>query len=248
MGSSREGVVADETAVETTGGALNLNGEDVVPEGESDDEYEQVPKKQEKQRKLDHTTTSRQAATQQPMGGRASGHQDEKAMGVSNEVSAEVTTDSTKPDMEVLAPSVAKDATDDDWLRSRTNRLLDLVDPDDLLSQTLEAKQEAGEDDGAQGAMAPPPRPLGEASGEVVVPEQTFTTSDDKLATATAISRTSRLFVRNLAYSVKEDDLRSCFEQFGTLEEVSCKNPPSFSLLFTLCSLYQCFTLYLFCL
>src|SRR5690606_22334406 len=28
-------------------------------------------------------------------------------------------------------PKVSADATDDDWLRSRTNRLLDLVDPDD---------------------------------------------------------------------------------------------------------------------
>ena len=45
---------------------------------------------------------------------------------------------------------------------------------------------------------------------------------------ADTIRRTSRLFIRNLPYSVKEDDIRGHMEQFGAVEEVCCRVFPRY--------------------
>ncbi|KAJ3475358.1 hypothetical protein NLG97_g9488 [Lecanicillium saksenae] len=111
-------------------------------------------------------------------------------------------------------------ATDDDWLRSRTNRLLDLVDPDDIshvapMEKTdcdnSAAPQEVGND-----KEAPHSEEDGTHDGQDLLPPQ----GQDKDSAAEAISRTSRLFVRNLPYSATEDDLREEFEKFGGVDEV----------------------------
>lgn len=212
MGSGKEKLVADETPVET-GAALTLSGQGVVPEGESDDEYEDVPKRQEKQRKVDHAET-------------------ETARHLVAAASPTVAKDATMetgdaPNDAALGrseePNVAdKDATDDDWLRSRTNRLLDLVDPDDLpKSQPLsDAKggptQQAGT---GEDALSPHHNVADAESSDTPQPPAA---SGKKESPIEAISRTARLFVRNLAYSATEDDLRECFEKFGNIEEVRC--------------------------
>ncbi|KAK4039831.1 hypothetical protein C8A01DRAFT_46727 [Parachaetomium inaequale] len=117
------------------------------------------------------------------------------------------------------APQVSAEATDDDWLRSRTSRLLDLVDPDDP----------------GFAARAPPPsmpsaapasepqEPARDGPGAVVdgpgdgAPVQAENTKD----AAKLVEKTSRLFLRNLSYNVTEDDVREHFAKFGSLEEVN---------------------------
>ncbi|KAL9480052.1 hypothetical protein ACSS6W_004838 [Trichoderma asperelloides] len=188
MKAGKGGVLADETNPDADMTGLATGGEALVEEGESDNEYEQIPKRQEKLRKTESSEASR--------------------------------TDDVKPQETEEAPQTSVDATDDDWLRSRTNRLLDLVDPDDLPQPAEQAAlDEAVRDDGENTNTL-------HSSHEVVsedAPDQAndqgaeATGADDAIAT---ITRTSRLFVRNLPYTATEEDLHQKFGEFGTLQEV----------------------------
>lgn len=123
-------------------------------------------------------------------------------------------------------------ATDDDWLRSRTNRLLDLVDPDDPSFATRSV---------LVGDAAPVQIPIttgpGSKEGQPVQdttvdhPEEPAEPLDGDTA-ETLIQKTARLFVRNLPYTATEDSLRTRFGKFGIIEEVRKQRHcvPSFSL------------------
>lgn len=121
------------------------------------------------------------------------------------------------------APAVAVDASDESWLRSRTNRLLDLVDADDLslvkqiatvappvdhavneeVNENQSGAEAAGEDDGAE-------TPAGD---------------QDNDSSVDLISKTARIFVRNLPYTATEDDIHGHFSKFGSVQEVFVSPP-----------------------
>ncbi|KAM0516318.1 hypothetical protein ACHAPE_005465 [Trichoderma viride] len=214
MKQGKGGVLADETNPDADMTGLATGGEALVEEGESDHEYEQIPKRQEKLRK----TASSEANQNLVMNQRVS--RDVTSDQGVQPVAEEVVADSVKPQEAEEAPQTSVDATDDDWLRSRTNRLLDLVDPDDLPQPTEQgAVDEAVRNDGENNDTA-------HSSHEVVMkdtPDQANdqganpTAADDPIA---IISRTSRLFVRNLPYTATEGDLHQKFGEFGTLQEV----------------------------
>lgn len=217
MGSGKEKLVADETSVET-GAPLTLSGQGVVPEGESDDEYEEVPKRQEKQRKVEHAS----AETAQHLVAAAGPVVAKDA----TMETGDAPTNAALGSAEEL--NVAdKDATDDDWLRSRTNRLLDLVDPDDLPKSqpSSDAKGGPTQQLGTAADVLPTHHVVAEAESSDT--PQPPAAGNEKESPIEAISRTARLFVRNLAYSATEDDLRDCFEKFGTVEEVRFVYSPS---------------------
>lgn len=219
MRKGRESLVADETAVESSGAAVRQGGS-LVPNGESDDEYVEVPSKKEKLRKVDHATGETSVAQVTPAREPTSRKDDASvpADGVAGPLPGALAPES---DAANQSADVAMAATDDDWLRSRTNRLLDLVDPDDISHVAPKAKadcdssavQEVGND-----KEAPHSEEDGTHDGQDLLPPQ----GQDKDSAAEAISRTSRLFVRNLPYSATEDDLREEFEKFGGVDEVSC--------------------------
>lgn len=212
MGSGKESLVADETGVETDA-PLGLSGEGLVPEGESDDEYQDVPKRLEKQRKVDHTTAE---ATQGAL-------PTATALVATPKAEVPMETRDASKDSSALASegpvAGTNDATDDDWLRSRTNRLLDLVDPDDL--PPAQQSQSNGVPDQSHGTDGNHQEP---AEGDVPAdtPQPPVTSSGSSESPVEAISRTSRLFVRNLPYTATEEDLQECFEKFGHVEEVRC--------------------------
>lgn len=193
-----------------------------VPEEESDDEYEQIPARKEKQRRIEPPAkplVSETLPSQLKEAKEVSDMQDKAPAGDEPVESA----DATKPAVEQPKEVVAED---DDWLRSRTNRLLDLVDPDDLERTPVQGPSTT-ETDHAQGGDAmeiTPDDPPAADDVEMDEPAAEATggepAKDDSLE---AIRRTSRLFVRNLPYSATEDDLRESFEQFGTIEEVCFK-------------------------
>jgi multiple RNA-binding domain-containing protein 1 len=170
-----------------------------IPEGESDGEYETVPKKSRKK------SPPKTAESPNPP----------PALSELPNVSTEAVVD-----------PVAPNATDDDWLRSRTNRLLDLMDPEDILggrigestSQNIEhvAETNVGVDEPVEIDDIPAEEALEEEQEEEEKPDPTLE----------AIKSNGRLFVRNLPYSASEDDLRQHFEPFGSLEEVGV-SPPS---------------------
>jgi multiple RNA-binding domain-containing protein 1 len=189
------------------------SGDVAVPEGESDDEYEQIPSRKEKSRRTESFQVKPDLAAQQ------SPPREKKAEdgGDTSEVPGGKNVEGVDSEMTDLGVS-AKNTTDDDWLRSRTNRLLDLVDPDDLESGAVSSLAEGtAKQDTENDAL--PPHSSAEVTPDAVVQVATSeeTATEDNVH---AISRTSRLFARNLPYSATEDDIRETFEKFGTLQEV----------------------------
>ncbi|CZS99113.1 probable multiple RNA-binding domain-containing protein 1 [Rhynchosporium agropyri] len=160
-----------------------------VPEGESDGEYEVVPKKARKR----SPPPPAEVPLEVPLPATA------------------VEPERTKEDI----PEATAPTTDEDWLRSRTNRLLDLVDPDEIgVATTVDPVQ-------AQPAI------VVESTAEETVsqegpPAEAEAEEEAKQEDPTieAIKATGRLFVRNLPYSATEDDLKEHFSAFGFLDEV----------------------------
>jgi multiple RNA-binding domain-containing protein 1 len=162
-----------------------------VPEAESDGEYEAVPKKSRK--------ASPPKATIQM-----------EPVAVSSMMERPIEDDEA-----VVAPA-APDTTDDDWLRGRTNRLLDLVDPEELVvNSRVEAS--ANENTVAETTTGEPV-----TKEEPSIEEEEFEGFEDEKPDPVieAIKSNGRLFVRNLPYTASEEDLREHFETFGTLDEV----------------------------
>ena len=161
-----------------------------IPEGESDGEYETVPKKS---RKKSPPVPRVPAVVEQPVL-------------------------PTEPVPDVVADPVEPNATDDDWLRSRTNRLLDLMDPDDMVRPGIGALTSEIVEPVAETSMD-----IDEpANADDIPAEETFEQEEQEKPNPVieAIKTKGRLFVRNLPYSASEDDLRQHFEPFGLLDEV----------------------------
>lgn len=169
-----------------------------VPEAESDDEYESVPKKARK------SSPSKEAPPT-------------VAMPVN--VVVEESTPTNEP-----MPDVAAAATDDDWLRSRTNRLLDLIDPDDIPAVQTGTVDLSNAVPVVDSTAEPSPfdeEPLQEVDETLSIEGDEEEKTDPILQAISAAQ--GRLFVRNLPYTATEEDLRKHFEPFGSLEEV-CVN------------------------
>ncbi|KAI3395105.1 hypothetical protein diail_1785 [Diaporthe ilicicola] len=169
----------------------------VVPvEDESDDEYEAIPAKKPKHREENV----------------------EKAPVAQVEGPSPVVDPPQAIEQDVPNTSGPADATDDDWLRSRTNRLLDLVDPDDQ-SALPPAPAPPAQAPAVTSAPSPPAeaelhRAPSEAPGEPAVEK-----TDEEIASE-QIRRTGRLFVRNLPFKVTEAELAKHFQKYGQTEEV----------------------------
>lgn len=111
--------------------------------------------------------------------------------------------------------------SDADWLRSKTSRLLGLLDDDE------QAEFDARE----------PPKPavqeaVSDSDEDAMRAEDATAKADDTSVTPAApeievdtnienIRLSARLFVRNLAYDTTESALESLFAPFGKIEEVS---------------------------
>lgn len=117
--------------------------------------------------------------------------QTEKAKDTSNDGEDEESVEAAQPA-----------AIDNDWLRGRTTRTLDLVDPDEVQIQ---------QDD-------EPEAPEVVASG---TPEENKRASPKQEEAQNTKVPNARLFLRNLAFSVTDQDLRHQFQEFGKVQEVS---------------------------
>lgn len=190
---------------------LALQEQDVempsVPvEAESDDEYEEIPARNSKRQK-------------------------------------EETIDEDMPDVVVAAPVGDQpsaqteaainipqnpDATDDDWLRSRTNRLLDLLDPDDAAALAPKATTSIAQRH-KEASLEPPATDAaaaddttGSIAPDMERPQRSGPNPQTDADDATQqIHRTARVFVRNLPFKVTETELRQHFEKYGEVDEVS---------------------------
>lgn len=209
---------ADPEVMKAAGQMEDMNVKVPVPEAESDSEYENVPKK------------ARSAKTEKPSQEKSQS----EAMDVDQLVAAGAqqaeTVGEDKAEDDAAADGQTPAAlTDDDWLRSRTSRLLGLAEDDDedalsapppTTSATQHLPQKASdedfegfEDDDATNAK------------EVVQPEQAEEDPAENAAPVdeveAKIRESRRLYLRNLSYNVTEEDLRGAFDSFGNLDEVS---------------------------
>jgi multiple RNA-binding domain-containing protein 1 len=115
--------------------------------------------------------------------------------------------------------------SDVDWLRSRTNRLLELVEDDEqsVPAAPLSKPQST--------QVAQPVQPVvAEAVAQPDEVEEPEARPEDVPPSAEVdkIRDTGRLYLRNLHFDITEEELREHFSKYGSLQEVS----PLFSFLF----------------
>ncbi|KAF3041755.1 Multiple RNA-binding domain-containing protein 1 [Didymella heteroderae] len=173
----------------------------VVPADESDDEYQVIAKKAktvETPREVAEETQSAPAPALAPV--------------TTTEQVLEADADAAMPDAPDAAAVDQRPTTDDDWLRSKTNRLLDLVEDDDVPVAPAPApsKPVAEKRDSPVAAEQQPEST--QPTAEVVAPAAP--SEEDK------IRETGRLYLRNLHFEVAEEDIRNQFSKYGSLDEV----------------------------
>ena len=183
-------------------------------ETQRDEEYEPVPKKQKSERKKNR---KEKQVSEPPQTEAVAPQQDELTS------TAEQTLQ-----VAIQEPSeTIQTASDADWLRSRTSRLLGLVDDDDALGQ-----HNLPIDSEDQKAVMPPNPEHIDSTSKSDASVQTDDESkniDDTAAASPSRSNedsaigNSRLFVRNLTYTTTEEELRQHLESgaYGATEEVS---------------------------
>ena len=183
--------------------------------GPSDAEYEDRSK-QPKKRKADSepraiaNPTQAQRSDQHALDGPAA-----------SEIEDATTNDEAPFDAAGAGEKESLAATDADWLRTRTSRLLGLTDADDdpipitTEPDTLPNPNERLEPSQPEDSRGPDAT-FEEHSGliETSAPRGTVD------ANVAAIELSGRLFVRNLPYSTSANELRQFFSSTGQLEEV----------------------------
>lgn len=154
-----------------------------------------------------------------------------------------------EPVLVPLQPKLDASATDHDWLRSRTNRLLDLLDPSELptppqpTQAPVAAPTPAAPTPSAPAAGKKDDEEMPDADNEKDSKNDDYENPIRRLAPTAAatpaaptpapvaapaaplsaeeqIRKTSRLFVRNLPYDATEAQIQKYFTAFGTVQEV----------------------------
>lgn len=131
---------------------------------------------------------------------------------------ADVTINMNPIVIEELPVRAPPPPTDEDWLRSRTTRLLDLVDGDEALASTVERARD--DENEAERAVISGSLMNKEVKDPSVQTDEEIksgsSTCDTPLNPINDINNTSgRLFVRNLSYTATEDDLKKHLESNG---------------------------------
>lgn len=117
--------------------------------------------------------------------------------------------------------------SDADWLRSKTSRLLGLLDEEEQAE--VQAPSPSSDDDSDKPVKSKIQQPE-EVSEPQAPPEEEGKEEDRDYDADVELIRTSgRLFLRNLAYGATETDLEPIFAPFGKIDEVS--HYPQLSLL-----------------
>lgn len=108
-----------------------------------------------------------------------------------------------------LSEEVVPAKSDDDWLRGKTSRLLDLVGPEERSDPSTSIDDKPQSKDTAPGNLESEETELKTSKSKDGEPQQGHTVPN------------GRLFIRNLAFDVTDADLEDRFAKFGKLQEVS---------------------------
>jgi multiple RNA-binding domain-containing protein 1 len=173
-------------------------------EDQSDGEYEDVPKKTKRAK---HESGQEAGETAEP-----------------TEQSNQMDVDEPQRPPEDAEKAPQQPVSDADWARSRTSRLLGLLDEDEEEANAAARKNDAVEShsdndpsDDEAGPGKQPPNPMPTPPSDEREKEKPDANDNDD----SSVRNSMRLFVRNLPYDVKHEDLKAEFEAFGALEEVS---------------------------
>ena len=188
--------------------------ETVYNGAESGEEYEPVPKRLKNER-----GSEGKMQVLEPPKREAGPPQSEEAT-----KRARIGTEADRQELSDALPA----ASDADWLRSRTSRLLGLVDDDNALERGASPEHEEVHQKVTQSMVEG-----AKSSGSVDEGIQMNHEASEATETAMALPSTEgedrkfgngRLFVRNLTYTITEEELRQHFAAgaYGTIEEVSC--------------------------
>jgi multiple RNA-binding domain-containing protein 1 len=208
----------DDAAQANTEAPVDDENQMTIEAGASDDEYEVVP------RKTKRTKVDAPPAEQQPI------------ETVTEEVVPQQTDNAEGNAQEDVAPQGP--VSDADWARSRTSRLLGLLDDDEEEEENNRPKPRAASVSSSEMEDVVPTKSA---------PSKAATTTDTSAPAAavdesaqpeadaepTGVRASMRLFVRNLPYDVQQEDLQSEFASYGNVEEVSTtipSHPPPFKM------------------
>ena len=207
-----------------TRNAPDLATQDQVQKAEasqSDEEYEAVPKKCKSPNKLkDLDESERPAENVATTAGATEDSENcfESAKGGNG-------LEPARGNVSEPSGNTVPAASDEDWLRLRTSRLLGLVDDDDSLEPKPLPRADGEFPEDSTVVRQPQGRGMSHAS----VRANEETSIPDVRAVERSVPgnenidhSTGRLFVRNLMYTTTEHDLRRHFEanQYGSIEEV----------------------------
>jgi multiple RNA-binding domain-containing protein 1 len=168
----------------------------VVADGDSDDEYEQVPKKAKRTESNALPPTTNQDTDMQ-------------------EAIAQSNVEAPAEDHPQVSGGPVSDS---DWARSRTSRLLGLLDDEEEEDQTTVKAGEAESDISEDIAEHVPVAIQPEVTPTMPTPPVEEGPVDKDIE---MVRSTMRLFLRNLTYDIDGESLQEEFEPFGNLEEVS---------------------------
>lgn len=135
-----------------------------------------------------------------------------------------------------VANEATQPSTDEAWLRSRTSRLLGLEEAGDSPNLTTQVVSDGEEEADRHN----PHKKSGQkpSAGQDIRTEEAAANGDPTPILSLDPSNndnssSERLFVRNLSYATSEEDLRSHFERYGAITEVSLPFFAVFRLLFS---------------
>ncbi|KAF9889925.1 Multiple RNA-binding domain-containing protein 1 [Aspergillus nanangensis] len=140
----------------------------------------------------------------------------------------DATEGDNNPDDKVATEAEAQPVSDADWLRSKTSRLLGLLDEDEQAEFDFTAHEKAA----APKAAAPIEEAVSDAESEKAenaqsAPEVAADADAGKVSRAPELDTnienirlSARLFLRNLSYDTTESDLQPLFAPFGRIEEI----------------------------
>jgi len=187
-----------------------------VPEAQSDHEYEAVPKKVKRAKRDEGPPAAVEPQSQEASDTLEDGARKESEMEVDSEAAAVHIDAENKPTV-----------SDADWARSRTSRLLGLLDDDEEEAMTSKPQRDVESDKSEDELDAYPQQTIEPEKAEDAANSMPTPPSDDHQPTtkpstsdADAVRLSMRLFVRNLPYDVQRDELQAEFANFGNLEEV----------------------------
>jgi multiple RNA-binding domain-containing protein 1 len=173
-----------------------------VPEDESDDDYQVISKKPKIAADSSDKSTTTHAAPVETT--------------TAQTIPEVVDADAAMEDVQDAPVAEQGPVSDADWLRSRTNRVLELVEDDEEMSVKAPAVKAPSPAPQTEQRAAPAP--------EQEIPAETQPVDqpgDDTSAEEDKIRETGRLYLRNLHFDVTEDELREQFSKSGAIDEVS---------------------------